>query len=341
MGAFFKTAFYFTAIILFGSPLGGVNAEMTKRTVSLPETIGVWTRSDLTRMIDSSNIFEYMNGAGELYLAYGFDHLEVYEYTADHGESILAEVYVMTTSNDAFGLLSLDWGGEPAPVYSGPASPSPPTVSPSARALYGGGLLRIWADTLYARVMAYRETAESKQAVLALGQAIAKNRKMPPEPELVNILPKIVDSVWTLRKDRIGYFRSHLVLNSLYYLSHQNILNLDHSTEAVTAPYEDLSDAGTPKRVQVLFVRYSSPERARRALETFHNAYLQEHQKRFDPGITHEPINTFKIEDGWLGYALNGPCLAVVFECPNPESARMIIKQISLYTPKKESDHEK
>ena len=124
-------------------------------------------------------------------------------------------------------------------------------------------------------------------------------------------------------------------------LDRENILDLDHSTEAVTAPYEDRSSAGTPKRVQVLYVKYSSPERARKALETFHNAYLNEYQKQIDPGITHEPINAFKIEDGWLGYALNGPCLTVVFEGPNRESAKMIIKQISLNTPKKERDHEK
>jgi hypothetical protein len=340
-GFFLKIVFYLIAITLFVSSLGGANAQMTEKTVNLPKTIGVWTRSDLTRFIDSNNIFEYMNGAGELYLAYGFDHIEVYEYTADPEGSILVEVYVMTTSNDAFGLLSLDWGGEPVRVYSGLASSSHPSVSPSARALYGGGLLRIWADTLYARVMAYRETPASKQAVLSLGQTIAENRKMPAEPDLLKILPKAVGSVWTLKKDRIAYFRSHLVLNSLYYLSHQNILDLDHSTEAVIAPYEDLSNAGTPKRVQVLFVKYPSPARARKALETFHNAYLHEYQKQIDPGINHESINAFKIEDGWLGYALDGPFLTVVFECPNRESAKMIIKQISLNTPKKERDHEK
>ena len=35
-----------------------------------------------------------------------------------------------------------------------------------------------------------------------------------------------------LRQDRTGFFRSHLVLNSLYYLSHQNIFNLDLSAAA-------------------------------------------------------------------------------------------------------------
>ena len=97
---------------------------------------------------DSSNIFDYMNGAGELYLAYGFDHLEVYEYTADDQDSILVEVYVMNTSDDAFGLLSLDWGGEPVTLQSTPSFQSNPAVAPPYRALYGMGLLRIRADTI-------------------------------------------------------------------------------------------------------------------------------------------------------------------------------------------------
>ena len=314
---------------------------MNEERVKLPETIGFWTRADSARIIDSGNIFDYMNGAGELYLAYGFDHLEVYEYTSDRHESILVEVYVMHTSNDAFGLLSLDWGGEPVPIRSTPPFQSEPSVSPPARALYGGGLLRIRSGSLYARVMAYRETAESKKAVLSLGRAIAANRKTPAEPELLKILPKTMGPDWKLRQDRIGYFRSHLVLNSLYYLSHQNILRLDHSTEAVTAPYENRSLAGTPKRVQVLFVKYAFPGRAGKALADFHNAYLPEHQKGFDPGVTNKQTNVFKIEDGWLGYALDGAFLAVVFECPNRESAQLIIKHISDYAISRENNHGK
>lgn len=68
----------------------------------------------------------YMNGGGELYLAYRFDHLEVYEYTAEQQEDIVAEVYVMHTSADAFGLLSLDWEGEPVTIS--PSAVSPPRI---------------------------------------------------------------------------------------------------------------------------------------------------------------------------------------------------------------------
>jgi hypothetical protein len=277
-----------------------------------------------------------------LYLSYDFDHLEVYEYTAsDQQDGILVEVYVMNTSDDAFGLLSMDWGGEPVAIRDSTSGSVGPTVAPPTRALYGGGLLRIWADTLYARVMAHRETPEAKEAVLSLGRKIAEDRKMVAEPELLNMLPRTVNSDWKLRRDRIGYFRSHLVLNSLYYLSHRNILNLDHSTEAVNAAYQTILNAGVSKSVQLLFVKYASPKKAQKALDDFCNAYLHEHQKGIDPRATENHTNFFDIEDGWLGYALNGAYLGVVFECPNRESAQMILNLISRNALNKENGHGK
>jgi hypothetical protein len=338
-GSFLKTVFYLFAIMTIIPSFKGICAEMSEKTIDLPKTVGIWTRPDLVRKIDSNSIFQYMNGAGELYLAYGFDHLDVYEYKADQQDSILVEVYFMNTSDDAFGLLSLDWGGEPVAIRSKAPSQSDPTVSSPVRALYGGGLLRIWADTIYARVMAYRETTESKEAVLCLGQTIAANRKMPAAPELLKILPSAVGSKWKLRKDRIAYFRSHLVLNSLYYLSHQNILDLDHSTQAVTAPYENKTDADNSKRVQVLFVKYATPAQARKALDIFHNAYLHEYQKKVDPVVTNKKVNFFNIEDGWLGDSLDGTCLTIVFECPDQESAQMILTHVSRNAMNKEGNH--
>jgi hypothetical protein len=319
--------------------IDGIGAEMTDKTINLPETIGAWIRPDGARIIDSNHIFDYMNGAGELYLAYGFDHLKVYEYTSEQQDSILVEVYFMNTSNDAFGLLSLDWGGEPVTIHDTTSLPPDPRVSPPVRALYGGGLLRMWADTLYARVMAYRETTKSKESVLSLGRTIGAGRKVPGEPALLKIFPEVVEPNWRLKKDRIAYFRSHLVLNSLYYISHNNILQLDHATEAVTAPYEYLSDGGAPKRVQVLFVKYANGSRARSALNHFHNAYLHDHMEKFSPNIPKEGGRFFNIEDGWLGYIRNGRYLAIVFECPDRKSAQWILAHMSYHAVKEEKQH--
>ena len=45
------------------------------REINLPKTIGHWTRPESPRVINSANIFDYMNGAGELYLGYRFSTL--------------------------------------------------------------------------------------------------------------------------------------------------------------------------------------------------------------------------------------------------------------------------
>jgi len=290
---------------------------------NLPKTVGVWNRLEPPRIINSKYIFKYMNGAGELYLGYRFRHLEVLDYTSADQGNILVELYFMESPDDSFGLLSLDWGGEPVSFDGAPAAISNQYFTASSRALYGGGLMRLWSDDIYARIMAERETPASKEAILALGKTIAAGAQYPPEPTLVKLLPLEIDAVWKLRGDRLSFFRSHLVLNSIYYLSHENILDLDLSAEAVSAPYEHISGSGNQKRSQFLLVQYENPERARQALNHFHDAYLPELKKE----ITVDNASLFKLEDGWLAYKLLGKYIAIVFECPDPESAKVILQK--------------
>jgi hypothetical protein len=247
----------------------------------------------------------------------------------------------METSDDAFGLLSLDWGGEPVSFDGSPAAPSNKSVTSFTRALYGGGLLRSWSDNIYARVMAERETPASKKAVLAIGKVITATSKNPPEPELVKILPLEIGSAWKLRKDRLGYFRSYLALNSIYYLSHENLLDLDLSAEAVIAPYEHISNSGDKKRSQFLLVQYENHERARKALNHFHDAYLPEYKKEITADSAANSPSLFKLEDGWLAYKLLGKYIAIVFECPDQESAMQIIQKNESSLLKKGGNHER
>ena len=294
---------------------------------NLPKTVGIWNRLEPSRIINSENIFKYMNGAGELYLGYRFRHLEVFDYTSADQGNILVELYFMESPDDAFGLLSLDWGGEPVSFDGAPAAISNQYFTAPSRALYGGGLLRLWSDNMYARIMAERETPASKEAVLAIGKAIAAGNQHPPEPALVKLLPLEIDDVWKLRVDRLSFFRSYLVLNSIYYLSHENILDLNLSTEAVSAPYEHIPGSGDPQRSQFLLVQYENPERARQALNRFHDAYLPGHQKEKTAETAADSPSLFKLEDGWLAYKLIGKHIAIVFECPDPESARAILQK--------------
>jgi len=279
-----------------------------------------------------------MNGAGELYLGYRFRHLEVFDYTSGTADNILVELYFMESSDDAYGLLSLDWGGEAVSFSDAGANTSNPSLISPPRALYGAGLLRVWSDNVYARVMAYRETPASKRSVLALGRAIAANQNAAPPPDLVHMVAPQVGSDWKLRNDRLSFFRSYLVLNSIYYLSEKNILDLDLSTEAILAPYEHISDAPDRKRSQFLLVKYENHDRAWKALNHFHDVYLPEFNQEFAAETDRRSPLLFKLEDGWLAYKLINNYITVVFECPDPESARQIIQKTVSNLLKKEDD---
>ena len=85
--------------------MDGGSAETT---IALPKTIDGWTRPDQPRRITADTIFDYMDGAGELYIGYRFRYLDVIEYTSSDEDQILVELYWMESSNDAFGLLSRD-----------------------------------------------------------------------------------------------------------------------------------------------------------------------------------------------------------------------------------------
>jgi hypothetical protein len=322
-----KITFVLLTIAMTTVICGGASGKMNASKPNLPKTVGVWNRPESPRIINSKNIFKYMNGAGELYLGYRFHHLEVFDYTSADQGNILVELYFLESPDDAFGLLSLDWGGEPVSFDGAPAGISNRYFTASTRALYGGGLLRLWTDHIYARIMAERETPASEEAVLALGKAIASGNQYPPEPALVKILPLAIGTVWKLRVDRLSFYRSYLVLNSIYYLSHENILDLNLSTEAVSASYEHIPGSGDPQRSQFLLVKYENPERARQALNRFHDAYLPGHLKEITAGSAADSPSLFKLEDGWLAYKLIGKHIAIVLECPDPDSARAILEK--------------
>jgi hypothetical protein len=335
------TTYFLLSIFLTTIIHGETTDKMNRGTLDLPKTVGLWNRPDSPRLISSKNIFEYMNGAGELYLGYRFRHLEVFDYTSAGQGNILVELYFMESADDAFGLLSLDWGGEPVSLDGAPAAISNQSFTAPTRALYGGGLMRLWSDFIYARIMAERETPASKQAILALGKAIAAGAQYPSEPTLVTLLPLDIDMGWKLRVDRLSFFRSHLVLNSIYYLSHENILDLDFSAEAVSAPYQYIHGSGDPKRSQFLLVKYANTARARQALNRFHDAYLPDHKKEKTAGTAAGSPSLFKLEDGWMAYKLIGRHIVIVFESPDPESARTILQKNESNLLKRGGDHEK
>ena len=73
---------------------------MEANTVTLPKNIGVWIRSDSPRAVTSDNILRFMNGAGELYLGFRFNRLDVFDYTYEGQDTSLVPLFAGGTEVD-------------------------------------------------------------------------------------------------------------------------------------------------------------------------------------------------------------------------------------------------
>mgnify|MGYP000923716473 FL=1 len=187
------------------------------------------------------------------------------------------------------------------------------------------------------RIMAYNETPDSKAAVLEIAKTLDAHREYPSPPRFLQILPVTLDSEWKPRTDRVCFFRSYLVLNSMFFLSSQNILNLDLSTDAFIASIQ--SDADAARQCRLLVIQYPDTELATKAVAKFHDAYLPEFEKKTLEKSDSICYHTYQIEDGWTAYFQTNRIAVFVFECPDRDTALRILRQVEKNTSNQE-DHD-
>jgi hypothetical protein len=304
------------ATVCGGSPMS-VAAEPR---LELPGTVDGWTADGAPRRIDATTIFDYMNGAGELYLAYRFGHLDVHRYTSAEQGEIHVELYSMEDADDAFGLISEDWTGEPWALGA--------LTVESRRALYGAGLLRLACGSRYARVLSLEDTPEARAAIETLGRAIAADCPAPPAPGIVTGLPTSVavgETPLALQPQRTRFLRSHLVLNSAFYLSPDDVLGLDRAEGAVYAEYRP-SGGDHTTRARAVVIRYLDPSAAERGLRTFHSGYLGDAPVADTPPPTEGPRG---VGERWTAFALSGATLALVLDAPTPAVADALLQALT------------
>lgn len=274
--------------------------------IALPEACPGWTAS-AQRAVTPANVFDYMNGAGELYLAYGFEELQVREYTHSSDRRITCEVYRMPDASDAFGLFSQDRTGDEVNIGQG--------------GIYAGGLLLAWQGRYFIRILADSDTAEVKQCVLSLGARIVPQCGPDgPLPEALKWLPpKGLDT------KSVHFFHTHACLNSLYFLASQNILKLSRKTDAVLASYK--TPAG---KLAILVTGYPQAKEAAAAWRSFRASYAKDASE-------YAGLAALKLENGkWLAGKQAGRHIVLVLEAPTRAEAAALAasvqRQVALVT---------
>ena len=288
---FLLTLIFFASLPVFGSDDGGKMAD----SISWPTEIMGWSRDLEDRIYDRESLFDYIDGAAEVFLAYNFQKASVRRYVKPGQPGLVAEVYGMGSSEDAFGVFSLERQDPEAGIGQGSE--------------FGGSLLRFWKGRFFVSILGEGTGKDLEEAVLSLGRDLAARIEEKGEP------PRILRSVSALptfpQPDRLYFIRSHVLLNRRFFISHQNILQLGSDVQAVLARYPREKE-----KTHLLLIRFPSETKALSAYKGFKSAYLPESG----------PDNALRTEEGrWTKLERFKEFLLVVFGSHSSSEAEKII----------------
>ena len=282
--------------------------ELSKK---MPAEIDGWKKSLKDTIYTPGNLFEYIDGGAELFISYNFKQMVAQKYVKQVKEegiknpipiTITVDIFDMGNSFNAFGVFSH----------------SRETLDDARHRIgqeseYASGLLTFWKDKFYVSILAYPETGEKKKTLRGIGEGIAAAIPADgPLPPILSLLP-----AENLIKESTRYFHHYIWLNSFYFISDQNILHIDDTTDALLAKYK-YKDKDKTGKYLVLLIQYPGKERAEAAHQGFLHHYLPDAQK----GIK-------KLEDNrWTGCQLKDNLIVIVLNAPTREYVNHFFEKI-------------
>ncbi len=143
-------------VILF-SVSGSVAME-----VKFPEIPG-WKQSVEVQTFLPKTLYEYIDGAGDLYLAYDFEELKVAEYSNGKKASVTVEVYRHRTPTLAFG------------IYSEERLPEANYLGLGIQSYMDKNLLNFLQGSYYVKINSYNTGAEDAEVLKAFAGGVAES----------------------------------------------------------------------------------------------------------------------------------------------------------------------
>lgn len=242
--------------LMYGLTLGSEESMTSlKPTDLLPkdQDLKGWQSVGPPNVYTGEALFEYIDGGAELYLEYNFKQVAIREYSNDAGSSLTIEVYEMDSPENAYGLYSFDTRGEH------------PAIGQDAT--YSFGLLKFWKGRFFCRALSLDPEETMKGVIFSIGEKIAT--RIPSEgarSQLLEIVPGE-----NIVPESIHYFHQKVTLNNFYFLSDENILDLNQKTEGV---FFEVQLSG--KTAKIIFIRYPRPQDSQAAFEKFLSFHFQE-----------------------------------------------------------------
>jgi len=262
---------------------------------ALPESVAGWTKPGEPAFYTPETLSNYIDGGAELFLSFNFKGALSAKYTDEAENEITVDVFDMGSSFDAFGVFA--HSRESIDNAFGQGSE------------YAAGLLTFWKDRYYVSILAYPETPAKKDVVFELGRTVAG--AIPVEGALPPVLALLPPE--NLIPESVHFFHHYVWLNSFYFVSNDNVLNIAGDTPAALGRYRQAGAA-----FYLLLVRYPDSARAETAAALFREKILNA-----------APDGLGKLSDGrWTGLRRRGDLVAAVFGAPDPASVKAMLDKI-------------
>jgi hypothetical protein len=261
----------------------------------LPETIGDWTRQNDPVTYDRETIFDYINGAGEVYRSYAFKDVVVDRYESTDGRGVTVEVFDMGDPHDAFGVFSYAREDEQEGIGSGYERK--------------GSVLCFWQDRFYVCVAAEQRDEDPEAVLESLARGISG--ALPSDgakPPLMGALPTDGRIPFSDR-----YFHTHQSLNYHHYLDRDNVLQLSPDTRVALARY-------APGSTYLLAIDYESTDGASAAMESFRD-FLTAGSGGSEPALDGRAESFNKYGSTWTIFGQLDDVLVVVLGAVTSEVA--------------------
>jgi uncharacterized protein DUF6599 len=177
-----------------------------------------WSKAQQDRTYDQDTLFDFMNGAAELYFTYGFESLAVGMYENAAGKTLRLEVYRTATDADAYGLYAYSAYGDPLDIGT------------EGRRASGIGLF-FWQHRTFVQIGS-RDPIDDAD-LQAFGEAVVSALPQAgTRPALVDALP-----TEGLQPESVRFFHEQMALENFLWLGTENVLGLGPETEGIVAEY--------------------------------------------------------------------------------------------------------
>jgi len=175
-----------------------------------PEIAG-WKQTGEVETFIPKSLYEYINGAADLYLMYDFEELKVAEYQNDKKASVTIDVYRHKTPIHAFG------------IYSQERLPNANYIDIGAQGYVESNVLNFLAGPYYVKIGSYNTGAEDQEVLLTFAKKVmdhlGEKGTLPP---LLGAFPaegKVKNSEKFIAKNFLGYSFLHSSFTADYEIA--------------------------------------------------------------------------------------------------------------------------